>query len=81
MRRSGLSLTGAMRVAWLDEAFSIGVMEIAMNGVDYLVGGMQGTSIRNPTFWLGLAAAAPAGFLAAWPVSYWLLRRELKAGH
>ncbi len=30
---------------------------------------------------LGLAAAAPAGFFAAWPVNHVLLKHELKAGH
>jgi len=31
--------------------------------------------------WKGLALAVPAGFFAAWPVNYWLLKRELKACH
>ena len=56
-------------------------MEIAMNVVDYWLGGIQVASIWNALFWLGLAAAAPAGFLAAWPVNYVLLKHELKAGH
>jgi hypothetical protein len=27
---------------------------------------------------MGYAAALPAGFIAAWPINYWLLKRELK---
>ncbi len=69
-----------MRVIWLGEAISIAVMEIAMNLVDYWLGGIQIASIRNALFWLGLAAAAPVGLFAAWPVNHVLLKHELKAG-
>ncbi len=81
MKNAGLSLAAAMRVVWLGEAVSIAVMEIAMNLVDYWIGGIQVASIWNTLFWLGLAAAAPAGFFAAWPVNHVLLKHELKAGH
>ena len=81
MKQARLGLAAEMRVIWLGEAISIAVMEIAMNGVDYWLGGIQVASIRNALFWLGLAAAVPAGFLAAWPVNHLLLRHELKAGH
>ena len=30
---------------------------------------------------IGIAVAIPAGFLAAWPVNWWLLKRNLKACH
>lgn len=79
MRRAGLSLKEAFAVVWLGEAVSIAAMEIAMNGVDYLVGGMSAESVIDPQFWIGIAAAAPAGFLAAWPVNHALLKRQLKA--
>ena len=81
MKNAGLGLAAAMRVVWLGEAVSIAVMEIAMNLVDYWLGGIQVASIWNTLFWLGLAAAAPAGFFAAWPVNHVLLKHELKAGH
>ena len=81
MKRESLSFRQAMSVIWLGEAVSIGAMEIAMNGVDYLVGGMTAPSVFAPIFWIGIAAAAPAGFLAAWPVNYYLLKRQLKRCH
>ncbi len=81
MKQAGLGLAAAMRVIWLGEAIAIAVMEIAMNVVDYWIGGIQVASIWNALFWLGLAAAAPAGFFAAWPVNHVLLKHELKAGH
>ncbi len=42
MKRAGLGLAAAMRVIWLGEAISIAVMEIAMNLVDYWLGGHPG---------------------------------------
>ncbi len=81
MKQAGLGLAAAMRVIWLGEAISIAVMEIAMNVVDYWLGGIQVASIWNALFWLALAAAAPAGFIAAWPVNHVLLKHELRAGH
>ena len=81
MRNQGVSLLGALKIIWVGEVISIGVMEIVMNFVDYQMGGMGAKSVIAWTFWRGLLLAVPAGFLAAWPVNYWLLKRELKACH
>lgn len=81
MKRESLSLKAAMRVVWIGEAVSITVMEIVMNIVDYLAGGMAVMSVTDPLFWRGLAFAVPAGYIAALPVNYWLLKRELKRCH
>jgi hypothetical protein len=78
-RRTGF--WNALRIIWIGEAVSIGVMELAMNYVDYQMGGMSAPSILSWMFWRGILFAVPAGFLAAWPVNYWLLRRNLKACH
>lgn len=78
MRREGLGLRAAFRAIWLGEAISIFVMEVAMNAVDYAVGGIQAPSLLALAFWVGLAAALPAGFFAAWPVNHWLLARQIK---
>lgn len=81
MKSRGLSLAAAFRLIWLGEAVSIGVMEIVMNAVDYQMGGMAAATVVSWMFVRGLLFAVPAGFLAAWPVNYWLLGRELKACH
>jgi len=81
MRSQHVGLLGALRIIWIGEVISIGVMEIVMNFVDYKMGGMGAKSVLAWTFWRGLAFAVPLGFLAAWPVNYWLLKRELKACH
>ena len=76
-----IGLLGALRIIWIGEVISIGVMEIVMNFVDYQMGGMGAKSVLVWTFWRGLVFAIPAGFLAAWPVNWGLLKRELKACH
>ena len=81
MRRERIDFFAALKTIWIGEAVSIGVMEIAMNWVDYSVGGVQAGSVLAPIFWLGLLVAIPAGFLAAWPVNWWLLKRNLKHCH
>ena len=81
MKSRGLSLLAAFKLIWLGEAISIGVMEVVMNWVDYEMGGMAAMTVLSWPFFRGLLVAVPAGFLAAWPVNYWLLGRDLKACH
>ena len=81
MRQQGMSATQALRTIWLGESVSIAAMEVAMNVTDYAVGGIQTQSLADPLFWLGFAAAVPVGFVAAWPVNYWLIGRNLKHCH
>ena len=81
MRRERIGMLAALRIIWIGEVVSIGVMELVMNWVDYEMGGMAAPSVLSWMFWRGLLFAVPAGFLAAWPVNYWLLKRELKACH
>lgn len=81
VRNQGKTFLQALKLIWIGEVLSIGVMEIAMNWADYAVGGMQAGSVLDPVFWVGIAAAVPAGFLAAWPVNWWLIKRDLKKCH
>jgi hypothetical protein len=76
--RQGMHWTRAFRTIWLGETISIAAMEIAMNFIDYHVGGVQAPSLLSAQFWLGYAAAVPAGFVVAWPVNFWLLKRNIK---
>ena len=78
VRAQRIGLVDAFKIIWVGEVISIGVMEIVMNFVDYQMGGMTAPSVASWMFWRGIAFAIPAGFLAAWPVNYWLLKREIK---
>jgi Domain of unknown function (DUF4396) len=76
--QQGMGIVQAFRTIWLGETISIAVMEIAMNFTDYHVGGVAVASALEPRFWLGYALALPAGFIAAWPVNWLLLRNSVK---
>lgn len=76
--RQGFGWVRAFRTIWIGETVAIVVMELAMNLTDYHLGGVQAASMLSFRFWLGYLAALPAGFIAAWPVNYWLLGRNLK---
>jgi len=78
MKTQGQGFWSALKLIWVGEAISIGVMEIVMNTVDYQMGGMGAPSIFHWTFWQGFLFAVPAGFIAAWPVNWWLLSRNIK---
>lgn len=80
MKRTGFTFRAALRTIWLGEAISIGVMELVMNSVDYHMGGMSTGSILSPLFWQAIAVAIPAGYIAAFPVNFWLIGKELKKG-
>ena len=81
MKSRHVGVLEALRIIWIGEVISIAVMELVMNYVDYQMGGMAAPSIASWMFWRGIVYAVPAGFIAAWPVNYWLMKRNLKAGH
>jgi len=81
MRSRGLAMLAAFKIIWIGEVVSIGVMEIAMNLADYSMGSMGAKTALSWAFVRGFLVAVPAGFLAAWPVNFWLLKRNLKNCH
>ena len=81
IRDQGKTFSEALKLIWLGEFLSIGVMEFAMNATDYSMGGMTAASLLAPQFWIAMVIAIPAGFLAAWPMNWWLLSRNLKKCH
>ena len=76
--KQGKGWIEAFRLIWLGETISIAVMELVMNFTDYHVGGVTASSIFDARFWYGYGLALPAGFIAALPVNYWLLKRNFK---
>lgn len=79
LMRGGMAFRQAFKIVWIGEAVSIAAMEVVMNLVDYHLGGMRrGMSLMHPQYWIAFSAAAVAGYLAAWPVNYWLLKSSVK---
>lgn len=77
--RGGMQFRQAFKIVWVGEAVSIAAMEIVMNIVDYYMGGMRrGMSLLHAQYWIAFSSAAVAGYLAAWPVNFWLLKSSVK---
>jgi len=76
--RKGMSISETFKMVWLGETISIGIMELAMNIVDYHAGGMQVQSVSDPIFWYSLIAAIIAGFVAGFPVNYVMIMKNIK---
>ena len=81
MRDQGVGIKTALKIVWVGEVVSIGVMEIAMNAVDLGIGGVDVPSVFTGVFWVGMAAGIPCGYIAAWPVNHILLKKQLKSCH
>ncbi|GAH30430.1 unnamed protein product, partial [marine sediment metagenome] len=65
----------------VSETASILVMEAAENGTAFLIPGVLLAGFLTPLFWLGLIISVIAGFIAAYPVNYFMISRGLKKSH
>ena len=52
MKNRGVGMLEALRIIWVGEVISIGVMELVMNVVDYQMGGMSAPSVASWMFWI-----------------------------
>ena len=81
LRRAGFGWRRATKQVLIAEGLSIAVME----AVDVLVitqtPGVMEAHLTSPVLWLGMAAGLAAGFIAAFPVNYWLIRRGVRHEH
>jgi hypothetical protein len=79
--RAGFSLPRAFRQVFIAESFSIAVMETAEVLVQVYTPGVMEAGLRSGIFWLGMLLALIAGFIAAWPVNYFLIGRGIRHQH
>lgn len=79
--RSGLGVKNATKITVVSETASIVVMEAAENGTTFLIPGLLTASFLVPLFWFGLVIAVIAGFIAAYPVNYFMISKGLKKAH
>ena len=73
--RAGLAFGTALGVVLAADTLSILTMEVVDNLVMAAIPGAMDAGLVNPTFWLGMAIALTAAFLAAYPVNRYLLQR------
>jgi hypothetical protein len=80
-RRQGVAFGVAARLVLISEGLSIVVMEAAEASVEVFVPGLMAATLTQMFYWIGMAGALLAGFLAAWPVNYVLVRRGVTHRH
>jgi hypothetical protein len=75
LRRAGVTLPAAMRLAFASDTLSITVMEIVDNTIMLVVPGAMQAGLAEPRFWGTLAVALLVAGVAAYPVNRWLIAR------
>jgi len=71
-----MSLRQAAKIALYGDTASITSMEIAENSIALLIPGFMAAFIFDSTFWIGLGIMLPFGFLASYPIMYWMMKRD-----
>ena len=77
----GINVKSATKITVVSETASILVMEAAENGTAFLIPGVLFAGFLAPLFWFGLIISVIAGFIAAYPVNYFMISKGLKKAH
>jgi hypothetical protein len=75
VRRAGLDLKSAIRVALAADTVSIAVMELVDNGIVALVPGAMDAQLSDGLFWSALLGGFVIAFLITTPVNKWMIGR------
>ncbi|MER7802007.1 DUF4396 domain-containing protein [Streptomyces parvulus] len=75
VRRSGLGLRAAVKVALAADTVSIAVMELVDNGIIALTPGAMDAHLSEWLFWATLASALAVAFVLTTPVNKWMIGR------
>ncbi|GAA1294458.1 DUF4396 domain-containing protein [Saccharothrix xinjiangensis] len=75
IRRTGLPLRQAIRIALVADTLSIAVMELVDNLALVSIPGAMDAGITSAVFWLSLAGALAIAFVVTVPVNRWLISR------
>ena len=79
--RKGFSFSKSLKIVLIAEGLSILVMEVFELFTQVAIPGVMDTGISDSIFWLGMFASLIAGFIAAFPVNYYLVKRGVRHQH
>lgn len=79
--KAEMKLNHAFRVVVSTEFFSILTMEAAETIMELIFPGMKKMGLIHFQYWVGLFATLVVGFLAAYPVNLFLVRRGVRHVH
>ncbi|MDQ0684450.1 hypothetical protein QFZ56_003413 [Streptomyces achromogenes] len=75
VRRAGLDLRAAVRVALAADTVSIAVMELVDNAIVAFTPGAMDAQLSDGLFWAALLGGFVAAFLITTPVNKWMIAR------
>ena len=73
--KSGVALKSALPIVLAADTLSIATMEVFDNILMVVIPGAMSAGLVNPTFWWSLPLGLLFGYLAAYPVNYFLLKK------
>jgi len=79
--RADLGWKHSIKQVFVAEGVSIAVMETAEVLVEVYTPGVMAAGLSSPLFWGGMLLALAAGYIAAYPVNYWLVGKGIKHCH
>lgn len=79
--KRGFNIKKATKITVVSETASILVMETAENLTAFLIPGLLVASFLTPLFWSGFLISVVAGFIAAYPINYFMISKGLKEAH
>ena len=81
LRRAGFSFGRAFKQVLVAEGLSIAVMETTDVLVQINTPGVMDAHVTHPVFWFGMALALTAGFIAAYPINYVMVKKGFRHHH
>lgn len=79
--KAGFGVKRALRQVLIAEGLSIAVMEAFEVLVQIYMPGVMEAGLRDAIYWYGMAAALAVGFIAAYPVNWYLIGRGVRHQH
>jgi hypothetical protein len=79
--RKKFAFVAALKIVILAEGLSIVVMEAVEVLVQVKIPGVMEAGLSEPIFWIGMLAGLAAGFVAALPVNYIMVKRGVRHVH
>ena len=79
--KAGFNLKRAFKTVFIVEGLSIAVMEATEVLVQVYTPGVMEAGLTSSIFWAGMLLAMTAGFIAAYPVNYYLVGKGIRHQH
>ena len=79
--KAGFNFNKALKTVLIAEGLSIAVMETAEVLIEVYTPGVMEAGLLSWVFWGGMLLALTAGFIAAYPVNYYLIGKGIRHQH